>query len=442
MIDAFKSFVKEQQLFDFRSRVLVGVSGGRDSVVLTRLLKEAGYVFSVAHCNFQLRGKESDEEELFVQRLAAEADVPFFVKHFETQEYASQNKISIQMAARNLRYDWFHALCATHGFDCIAVAHHLDDQYETFFINLIRGSGLTGLKGMKTRNGLIVRPMLFASSEQITAYAKANNIPYKDDSSNTETKYLRNKIRHSLLPVFYALHENSRQGLQKSLHLLAGNHLLYEDLIKDKTEQLLEVDGDVRRIEKAKIMAYNAADTLLYGCIARFGFSGSIVSEIWNSLFSQPGSVFYASDYRLTVGHSHIEITALADLPNDDVWQITDETKDICLPVHLKFEKIEKDSSFSIKSSPDIAQLDFEKIVFPLSLRRWRTGDRFIPLGMKGTKLLSDFFVDKHFSQLDKEQALLLLSGNGDIIWLVGHRIDDRYKVEDETKQILRIKIY
>jgi len=441
MIETFKTFIKENQLFDSNSRILAGVSGGRDSVVLARLLKEAGYMFSVAHCNFQLRGNESDEEEHFVKQLAVEAEVPIFVKHFETQDYANQNKISIQMAARNLRYEWFHALCTTHGFDCIAVAHHMDDQFETFFINLIRGSGITGLKGMKTRNGMIVRPLLFASSEQITTYAKENGIAFKDDSSNSETKYLRNKIRHSLMPTFNALHENSRQGLQKSLHLLAGNHALYEALLKEKTEQLLAVDGDVCRIKKAKLISYDATETLLYECIARFGFSGSIVSDIHASLSGQPGSVFYASDYRLTVGHSHIEITPLIDLRNDEVWQINIETKEIYAPVHLLFEKIQRDSFFSITSSSDVAQLDYDKLIFPLTIRTWRQGDRFSPLGMKGTKLLSDFFADKHFSQRDKEQALLLLSGNGDIVWLVGHRIDERYKVMDATKKILRIKI-
>lgn len=439
MIEAFKTFVKEHQLFDSNNNILVGVSGGRDSVVLARLMKEAGSVFSIAHCNFQLRGKESDEEEHFVQQLAVEAKAPFFVKHFETQDYANQNKMSIQMAARNLRYEWFHALCTTHGFDCIAVAHHMDDQFETFFINLIRGSGLTGLKGMKTRNGMIVRPLLFASSEQITSYAIENDIAFKNDSSNSETKYLRNKIRHLLMPAFNALHENSKQGLQKSLHLLAGNHALYEALLKEKTEQLLEIDGDVCRIEKSKLMFYDASETLLYECITYFGFSGSIVSDIHASLSGQPGSVFYASDYRLTVGHSHIEITPLVDLQNDEVWQINIETKEIYAPVHLVFEEIQRDSSFSITSSSDVAQLDYDKLIFPLTLRTWRQGDRFKPLGMKGTKLLSDFFADKHFSQLDKEQALLLLSGNGDVIWLIGYRIDDRYKVEENTTQILRI---
>ncbi|MDP2235167.1 MAG: tRNA lysidine(34) synthetase TilS [Bacteroidales bacterium] len=440
MIETFKTFIKENQLFDSNSRILAAVSGGRDSVVLAYLLKEAGYNFSIAHCNFQLRAKESDEDERFVMQFADQQDISCFVKRFETKEYALQNKISIQMAARDLRYEWFQSLCVSHGFDCIAVAHHMDDQSETFFINLIRGSGLTGLKGMKVRNGLIVRPLFFASSEQITAFANEKNIAFRDDSSNSQTKYLRNKIRHRLMPVFTALHENAGQGLQKSLQMLAGNHALYETLLKEKTDKLLKFEGDVCRLEKTKLKAFDASKALLFECISRFGFSGAVISDIHSALFNQPGSVFFTSSHRLIVGHKYIEIDLLQEKQTEDILVIENETQEILEPIKMVFEKIQRDSSFSVKSSSAVAQIDYEKLIFPLTLRHWRQGDRFKPLGMSGTQLLSDFFADKHFSQLQKEQALLLVSGNGDIIWLVGYRLDDRFKITDDTSQILRIK--
>ncbi|PKP52598.1 MAG: tRNA lysidine(34) synthetase TilS [Bacteroidetes bacterium HGW-Bacteroidetes-1] len=441
MLEEFERFVIQQQLFSKSDNILVGVSGGVDSIVLLQLLIKAGYHASIAHCNFQLRAAEADEEEDFVRDLAAKLQLHIHVKHFETQLYAEKRQISIQMAARDLRYNWFNELCGQYGYDVIALGHHLNDQKETFFINLIRGSGLQGLKGMKGRNGMLARPLLFASRDQILNYASENGLAFREDSSNNQTKYLRNKIRHELLPVYASMHNNANTGLLKSMSFLTENHALYEWLVKEKVDRIMEHEGAVNRIDKRFLLESPSVEALLFECLKGFGFSGITIHEIYQCLYSQPGKIFFSSTHRIVINRDCLEIESLQKLTSQKEYQIFEDNDKILSPVHLIFQKVEVDACFKPDKSLDCAQLDMEKIRFPLTLRKKKKKDRFAPFGMKGTKLLSDYFNDLHLTQHQKESVWLLCNSNDDILWVMGHRINQNYSITRKTKSMLLVQM-
>ncbi len=448
MLEQFQAYINRYHLIAEGEKVILALSGGIDSMVLMDLLLKAKVEFVAAHCNFHLRGEESNGDDWFVRKFAEKRGIQCFVKHFETEKYATNHGISIEMAARDLRYGWFEQLRQELGYDKIAVAHHADDQAETFFINLLRGAGLNGLKGMKPHNGVIIRPLLWASREQIRKYAVENHIVWREDHTNVESVYLRNRIRNQLLPVFDELYPEARQGLYKSLGHLSAENELYRALLKEKLAQIVEQDGDVQRLPYSKIIKAEFPEPvegptcsfqLLFEWLRQYGFNTDQCHFIFEAMETGIGNKYFSPTHQLVIGRNELQLNEIKSLEDEEI-QIEAGQKGITSPIHLCFTQFDKTSDFVIDKSPEVAQLDFDKLKFPLTLRHWRHGDRFHPLGMKGSKLLSDFFVDQKFTEWQKQNIWLLASANNDILWVVGYRIDDRFKIVNDTKTVFECR--
>ncbi len=444
MLDQFKAYINRYNLIAEGEKVILALSGGIDSMVLAYLLLKTKVQFVAAHCNFHLRGEESDGDEKFVRDFCEKNGIQCFVKHFETEKFAKEQGLSIEMAARELRYSWFEELRQQLGYDRIAVAHHADDQAETFFINLLRGAGLNGLKGMKPQNGVIIRPLLWASREQIRKYAVENHVVWREDHTNAESVYLRNRIRNQMLPTFDELQPEARQGLYKSLEHLAAENELYRALLKEKLAQTVEREGDVQRLPYSKWVKTEAPEPvegptfsfqLLFEWLRQFSFNPDQCHFIYDALGTGIGNQYCSPTHGLVIGRDELQLSEIKEKKDDEI-QIEIGEQEILSPVHLCFSKLEKTSDFVVDKSPEVAQLDFDTLKFPMTLRHWRHGDRFHPLGMKGSKLLSDFFVDQKFTEYQKQNVWLMVSASGDILWVVGYRIDDRFKVSNTTNSI------
>ena len=436
MLEQFQAYINRCDLIAEGDRLILALSGGIDSMVLADLLLKMKVDFVVAHCNFHLRGKESDGDERFVRDFCEKRDIQCFVKCFDTEQYAAEKGISIEMAARELRYAWFEELRQQLGYDKIAVAHHADDQAETFFINLLRGAGLRGLKGMQPQNGVIIRPLLWASREQIRQYAVESQIVWREDYTNAESVYLRNKIRNQLLPVFDELHPEARQGLYKSLEHLSAENELYRELLKEKLSQVIECKGEIQCIPYSAFRIPHSAFQLLFEWLRNYGFNTDQCRFIFDAMKTGIGNKYFSPTHQLVIGRNELQLSEIMSVADEEI-RIEVGEEELISPVHLRFSKFEKSADYVIDKSPNEAQLDFDKLHFPLTLRHWHHGDRFHPLGMKGSKLLSDFFVDQKFTEAQKKNVWLLTSANGEILWVVGYRIDDRFKVTLETKSVL-----
>ena len=451
MLEQFKAYINRCNLIAEGDKLILALSGGIDSMVLADLLLKAKVEFVAAHCNFHLRGEESDGDDWFVRKFAEKRGIQCYVKHFETEKYAEKYGISIEMAARDLRYSWFEQLRQQLGYDKIAVAHHADDQAETFFINLLRGAGLRGLKGMQPQNGVIIRPLLWASREQIRQYAVENHIVWREDRTNVESVYLRNRIRNQLLPVFDEIQPEARQGLYKSLEHLASENELYRELLKEKLEQIVEREGDMQRLPFSALQFDSAGPStgsgtfafsfqLLFEWLRQYDFNTDQCQFIYEAIGTGIGNQYCSSTHKVVIGRNDLQLFELKENANEEI-QIEAGEEEILSPVHLHFSKLEKTTDYALDKSSEVAQLDYDKIQFPLTLRHWRHGDRFHPLGMRGSKLLSDFFVDQKFTEWQKQNVWLLVSDNNDILWVVGYRIDDRYKVTVETNSVFHCEM-
>lgn len=443
MIEQFRKYIVDNHLINKGDRILVALSGGVDSMVLAELLRRCGYDIAFAHCNFHLRGKESDGDEQFVREYADRVGVKLFVRQFDTMDYVENNKISVEMAARELRYAWFNGLInanehsnGTDGshpsnnswihlrFDKLALAHHADDQIETFIINLLRGSGIKGLKAMQPCNGMYIRPLLWASREEIKNFAVENGIQWREDSTNSDTVYLRNKIRHELMPVFDSIKPEAREKILESVNHLAAENKLYRELIKEKLSQIEKIDGVLHSINKRHF-----DKQLLFEWIRQFGFSFSQCESIFASFNGEPGKEFYSSEYQLVIEKETI-----------DIFPIDLERTRPALSQQAEIHPVQTRPALSlITDNPNIAQLDYDTLKLPLKPRHWQQGDRFHPLGMRGSKLVSDFFNDNGFTTFQKKTTLILTDSKGEIVWIVGHRIDDRFKITEKTKTIYQI---
>ncbi|MCR5644836.1 MAG: tRNA lysidine(34) synthetase TilS [Bacteroidales bacterium] len=408
-------------------KYILALSGGIDSMVLADMLLQSKANFVVAHCNFHLRGEESDGDEQFVRDYASRNGLTIYVKQFDTLDYAKDHGISIEMAARELRYVWFEELRQQLGYDYLAVAHHADDQLETFFINLLRGAGIRGLKGMQPVNGHIIRPLLNISRAEIQQYAEEHHLQWREDHTNAEMLYLRNKIRHELLPVIDSISKEGRGSILKSMSHLASENALYRELVKEKLAQLVTQEASGTSLRGAELSGAGCSEQLLFEWLRGYGFNTYQVHFIHEALNTgQPGTSFFSPTHRVTIERDGLELKPICQQVN--------------INIELTYQQLKNDANFEMDKSPEVAQLDYDKLTFPLQLRKWQAGDRFHPLGMHGSKLLSDFFVDQKMTTRQKEECQVLTTANDDIVWVVGRRIDDRFKVTDQTKTILVVR--
>jgi len=436
MLQAFREYIKSAGLFSTSDRILLAVSGGVDSVVMVHLFKEAGFQFAIAHVNFGLRNKESDGDEAFVKILGEQAGVPVFIRHFDTKQYASSQKISIQMAARDLRYAWFEELLAENNYNYVATAHHLDDQAETFFINLLRGTGISGMHGILPRQGKIIRPLMFTTREKIMSFAHINKLKWREDRSNKSRKYLRNKLRLDVLSELYKINPLFSHKLNESIIHLRDVESIYNNHIAGVTADLVQHKPEGVLISIDWIYEYEPHDTYLFELLKPFGFSYPVVKEIVRSLDTFSGKVFYSPTHRLLRDRENFIIQPLADISADtfsaEEFPVERVESHIEHPLCLCMHETENISELPMGKAT-IACLDADKLQFPLKLRKWEKGDWFIPLGLKGKKKLSDFFINQKLSLADKEKTWLLVSGN-DIAWVIGKRIDNRFRITPQTK--------
>ena len=429
-----------KHLFDKNDKLLVAVSGGIDSVVLLHLLLELKFDVAIAHCNFHLRGSESDGDENFVRSLGKKYNIETFVKECDAGEYATQNKISIQESARELRYHWFEELLRGKGFDKLLVGHHFDDNLETFLINFSRASGLSGLRGIPIENERIVRPLMLASRGQIEKYAAEYNLDFREDSSNKSDKYLRNTLRHNVIPSLKTALNDSVTGMEKSLEYLAEDEMLFEQMMDEKRKIIIEEGESQIVIDKKKLQAMSPLKVWLYYLLKPYGFPRGLTDEIAVAIEdNKSGRQFFSPTHRLVTDREKIFLNVLTDSNELEECSIEEGVDEILNPLHLYFSILNISQDFIIDTNPLTAQLDYNKLKFPLTLRKWRTSDSFHPLGMKGSKLLSDFFIDNKLSIPDKENIWLLVSGS-QIVWVVGMRISEKFKVEKSSSVVLKIE--
>jgi len=413
-------------------KLLIACSGGLDSTVLTWLLKELKFNISLAHCNFSLRGKESDGDEEFVIALADKLSIPIFNKTFDTKEYVAIHKVSTQMAARDLRYHWFNELCETHLFDFVLTAHHLDDSLETFFINLSRGTGLRGLTGIPEVNEKITRPLMKFKREEILKYATDKNIHWREDSSNESTDYLRNKLRLEVLPKYKEVGDNILQNFQQTQNHLQGSQLLVKDYLVLIQALVMTQTQDGIQFNINKLIELPNTEALLYELLSPYGFTAW--EDILSLLKAQSGKQVFSNTHRLLKNREELLLTEIQKGDKIKSILISEDLKEMDTPIHLKFEKVEQISEIN----KNIVFVDKQKLSYPLLLRKWEKGDVFFPFGMKGKKKLSKFFKDEKLSLVAKEKNWVLCSKNK-ILWVVGMRSDSRFKIDDDTKEKLKI---
>lgn len=435
-----KKFIESHDLFSGSDTILLAVSGGVDSTVMAYLFREAEYSFAIAHCNFGLRGNDSDQDAEFVKNLARSFNVRFFSEKFDTGEFAAQKGLSIQMAARELRYGWFEKIRHENGFDFVATAHHLDDQAETFLINLIRGTGIAGLHGIPVKKGTVIRPLMFAFRNEIMQYARSNRIIFRTDHSNDETKYLRNKIRHELIPMLTGINPEFVHGLTNTIRRIGEFELLGKHALDEWCRNALVPDGNDRKIDLSLLMQSTPVEAYAWALLSPFGFNETQVSNFLGCLGKENRKIFYSPTHRLVKDRGVLAIDPVEHGINDRPVKIPKfaRQKRTSKPVPLFFHRITDVRGFEIPLNENTASLDFDKLRFPLTVRRWQHGDTFFPFGMKKRKKVSDFFIDRKFSLKEKEKTWLLCSGN-DIVWIIGHRIDHRFRVTTSTREVLCI---
>ena len=419
-------------------RLLVAVSGGPDSVVLLDALHREGFFVVIAHCNFHLRGDASNEDAEFVKSLAAKYQVPYCLIDFDTEKVAEERKISIEMAARDLRYEWFEQMATEYNCDLIAVAHNADDTVETFFLNLTRGSGLQGLSGMAQLRGKIVRPLLKVSRKQIMEYIAEYNLQYRIDATNLETIYTRNKIRHNLIPQFEEINPSFLNTMANNMRFIASAQSIVETYAAEAYKKVVKIENERIIFDLKALKQCQGIDTLLFIWLTPHGFSSDVIMQLYHSLFDNlSGKQFFSPTHRIVLERESIELELIQSKDAIHCVFIGQEETLLESPVHLEIKEVDI-ADFELIKSANVACFDADKLQYPLILRRWQQGDWFIPFGMKGRKKISDFFVDKKFSTIEKEQLWLLTSGD-DIVWVVGHRVDARYAVTDKTQ---RVKIF
>ena len=431
MLQKFQNHTQQNFSFLKEKKLLVAVSGGMDSMVLVDLFQKLKFDFTLAHCNFQLRGAESDGDENFVAAYAKLNNIACFITKFDTSNYSKENKLSTQVAARNLRYNWFNEILEQEKFDYIVTAHHADDVAETFMINLSRGTGLDGLTGIPSQNGNIIRPMLPFSRKEIENYVLENKLKWREDSSNASDKYLRNKIRHHIIPVFKEINEAFLQSFQNTLEHLNQEQSLINDAVQMVYEKVVSEENQQLKINISALLHYKNHKAYLYQWLNKYGFSAW--NDVYNLIEAQSGKQILSEKYILLKDRDFL-ILSKKEKTNFEEIVIHSITEKPNFPLKLTLCN-QSDISNQMKN---VIFVDENKIQFPLTIRKWKEGDYFYPTGMQGKKKVSKYFKDEKFTLFQKQDAWILESNN-QIVWIIGHRADERFKVENTTQTIIQI---
>lgn len=427
MLYLFRKIAEKCRLWDFNDHLLIAVSGGLDSMVLLDLCRQLYNPITVVHCNFCLRGIESDTDEALVRKIAKEYDLKLHSKRFDTEKYAQEKGISIEMAARDLRYSYFQELCQEYNYTKILTAHHANDSAETVLLNLTKGTGIKGLTGIPRKRDNIVRPLLTFPRVQLQEYAKKQNLAYREDETNKKTVFQRNKIRHQVLPLLKEINPKVVETLQANNERLQEVRSIYEDYISNRLLDLVKNE----QIEITALAQEKYPQSLLYEWLSPYGFSATVVDNILETLTDTEAKLFFTKNHRLIKSRGNLQI-AVHQREKKDIFKVT--TQGVQYPIVLDIQDLDGE----IQKATNIAYFDAEKLQFPLQLRRKEEGDRFVPFGLKGTKKISEFFKNQKLTTLEKENTWLLCSGN-DIIWIVGLRTDDRYKITKKTEKAIQI---
>ena len=443
MLHAFLTYINAQSLFEPSDKVLLAVSGGKDSVVLFDLFYEAKFNFSVAHCNFQLRGEDSDGDALFVQQLCEPKGVPFYSVAFNTKAFAKTHKISIEMAARQLRYEWFEQVRQQSGHQYIATAHHLNDTIETILLNLTKGTGIAGLRGIKSKKENIIRPLLFASRADIEQYVLNKNLDWREDISNASNDYQRNLLRNDVVPLLKQINPNLEQTFARNIERLQALEGIFQTSLDAFKKAAVNKQGSSILLDINAIHIQQSSAYLLEELLKEYGFNYFQSKEIYQALDKSSGKTFHSDTHTLIKDRRHLIIN-----PKQTEYfeEVLIEKEASIIKYHGRQLRISKASAeewqtyLTSYKNPDVLWVDADKLTFPLSMRPWQEGDRFTPLGMKGQKKVSDFLVDKKVPLPQKKTVLVLISG-GQIVWLVGHRPDNRFKITPNTQSFLKIEM-
>ncbi len=441
MLGRFLDYIKEHDLLTAADRVLVAVSGGPDSIALAHLFLRAGFNFAIAHVNFKLRGEDADVDQEFVRNFAQNHGIKFFTRCVDTRAYARENKLSIEMAARQLRYSWFEQLAREHGFTKIATAHTADDNVETILINLMRGTGIRGLIGIPPKAGKIVRPLLFAYKSEILQYCQQNNLAFRIDKTNLETDFVRNKIRHLIVPQFESINPGFKQNVLRTAENLRQVYAVVQQFLSQIKNQIISQEPFGIKINLQKLLSSEHSKLVLFEILREYNFSPSQIDQIYSDLHKQTGTSFVAHPYRAVIDRGYLLIGK--DEPQEalNIQIFKPENQRIEVLNYIFDIKITTVDKINLKVPTTIGQFDLERLAFPLRIRFWKTGDWFIPLGMQGRRKLSDFLKDLKLNYFDKRQVLVLTDRFDRIIWVVGHRIDQRFRITSKTQKVLQIKL-
>lgn len=458
MLHAFLTYINEQKLFEPTDKILLTVSGGKDSITLFNLFCRANLSndhlqFAVAHCNFQLRGEDSVGDAKFIEDLCKKQGITFHTIKFDTKQFVKKNKVSTQMAARTLRYEWFEKIRQEFNYTYIATAHHLNDSIETVLLNLTKGTGISGLRGILPKNGFIIRPLLFASREQIDSYVAENQLVWREDSSNASDDYQRNLLRHQVVPLLKKINPNFDQTFARNLERMQAVEADFRRNLNSFKATVMREENGVFFLKIAQIQTYQSSAYFLEELLKDFGFNYFQSREIYHSLDGLSGKIFHSSTHTLLKDREKLIITNTTTPPQLAPTGSEQEQK---LPIAggwegsytvkfegkiLKFSLIDMaDFEANFTKNSTTLFVDYDKVVFPLMLRKWQEGDWFIPFGMKGRKKISDFLIDKKIS-MNLKKNIFLLTSEDKICWVVGHRVDDRFRITTNTQRVLKVEI-
>lgn len=436
--DRFTRFCQSQELFQPEDQIVVAISGGGDSLALVDLFSQMRQPIVLAHCNFNLRGSESDEDEEFVRKVALVYDLPLHVVSFDTEAIARERGLSVEMAARDLRYSWFEEIRMETSSASIAVAHHSDDSMETMLINLIRGTGLRGLTGIRPKQGRLIRPLLFTSRSEIIDYLESRHLEYREDSSNSDTRIIRNRIRHLVLPEFEKINPGIRQTLRDEQYFFSQAQKIIDNYIHLRTGDLTMREDGRMKISLTGLLKEEFPETVLFELLKPFGFHSRQVGQILAAACNGPGKLFSGKGHSLLIDREYMIISPMTGNIAERYY-FDPESPDPDLPLDIE-SRIITGVNFFPESDRDVACLDYDKLDLPLIVRRWEKGDYFFPLGMDHPKKVSDFFIDRKVNRMDKEMVWILASGE-QIVWVVGHRIDHRFRVTENTREVLELRV-